>query len=611
MDTHDDSTPVALVECGNGVRSAPGARIIDRTGRKMLPIGRDGFIPAMEQSVLVDKTMFIADVLDSGYTATLFCRPRRFGKTLNMTMMKAFFEIPAQSDDGVARSSLFEGTEIWDAADGAYRVHQGAYPVVYISFRTAKASEWSATYGAIRNVISSEFARYACLSQSAKISESDRLLYSRIAFGSAPDDDWADSLLSLCRMLRAHYGKTVVLLVDEYDAPVMAGYSAPNGGYYQQVVDFLKRWLTGALKDGGETLAFACLTGVQRISKESIFSDLNNLTVSTSLSSISDDRFGFTDAEVAALAAYLGHDGCMEQAREWYDGYRFGSQDIYNPWSILNYFDRGCVPGVYWTNTSSNGVVGDLVRNADQSTLAQVYSLLEPNGYVASSLDLGVVFPDVGVRADALWSMLYLAGYLTTDLTEEPDNNMALRPLRIPNREIAQLFRNEVIGRFAAAAGGESRLVAFHRALCSGDEETVLHELDAMVVSSGSTFDFISENSCHLFLLGLCFGIPGYANPLSNREAGYGRYDIRLEPVDVVPGGLAAFGALERRPVVTIEVKFSKDSDSLETLASSALAQISEKGYDREMPAGPAVGRLRWGVAFSGKRVSIAMERLA
>lgn len=609
MNSCDSIKPVALVPHGNGVWSAPGARIIDRSGRKMLPVGRDGFVSALEQSVLVDKTMLIADILDSGYTATLFCRPRRFGKTLNMTMLKAFFEIPTEPERESAEDALFEDTEIWDAADGAYRKYRGSHPVIYVSFRTAKASEWSITYGAIKNIIATEFDRYSCLAQSAKLSDRDKLLYSRIVSGSATDNDWADSLLALCRMLKAHYGKDVVVLVDEYDAPVMAGYSASDGGYYQQVVDFLKRWLTGALKDGGEALAFACLTGVQRISKESIFSDLNNLTVSTSLSSISDDRFGFTEAEVAALAAYLEHDDCVQQAREWYDGYRFGSEDIYNPWSILNYFDRGCVPGVYWANTSSNEVVGSLVRNADPDTLAQVYSLLEPQGYVASSLDLGVVFPDVGIRAGALWSMLYLAGYLTTDLTEEPDNNMALRPLRIPNREIAQLFRNEVIGRFAVAAGGEPRLAAFHRALCSGDGEAVQRELDAMVLGAGSSFDFISENSCHLFLLGLCFGIPGYADPLSNRESGYGRYDIRLEPVDVAPGSLAAFNALEYRPLVIIEIEFSKGPGSLETLANEALRQIEDRRYDCDAPAG-AAGRLRWGIAFSGKRVAVAMERL-
>lgn len=598
----NSSFDVQLEACGSGVWRAPGARIIDRAGQRRLPIGDDGFERAVEGSLLVDKTMLMADVLDSGYTATLFCRPRRFGKTLNMTMMKAFFEIPT---DGKSRAGLFEGTEIWEAEGGRYRSHQGAYPVVFVNFNTVKKDTWGASLGEIRDLIATEYERHAYLSESPRLSDDERNYFDRICSGSASDADIAASLRRLCLLLYKHHGRRVVLLVDEYDAPVMAAYSAPNGGYYEEVVSFLKGWLTGAIKDGGAALAFACLTGVQRISKESIFSDLNNLVVSTPLDTEFDERFGFSDAEVAALAVYLDCPDCMDEARQWYDGYRFGEAEVYNPWSILNYLKRGCAPDVYWGNTSSNTVVGDLVRHADARTMRDVYALMEPGGIVYAPLDLSIVFPDVGVREGAIWSMLYLAGYLTTDMTAMPNNNRAPRPLRIPNREIALLYQSEIVERFAGFAGGSDRLYDLHAALVAGDAGTVAAELGRIVRDSASCFDLGSENGCHMLLLGLCFGMLGYGDPSSNREAGRGRPDIQIAP-ESSPFTQAP------RPFITIEVKFLKGEDcgeeALAAAAEEGLAQIEERGYDEGPLPAEASGRLRWGIAFGGRKVAAACE---
>ncbi len=596
-----------LEERDNGVWCAAGARIIDRTGRKMLPIGRDGFVPAIQGSVVIDKTMLIADVLDSGRAVTLFCRPRRFGKTLNMTMMKAFFEKPIpDSPLSIDPRPLFEGTAIWDAQDGRYREHLGAYPVVCMSFNTAKKLTWEACYGEIRNLVAAEFARHTELEGSQALSSLDRELYRRIIDGSASDADFYGSLAMLCRMLRAHHGRGVVVLMDEYDAPVMAGYT---NGYYREVVDFLKGWLTGALKDGGASLDFACMTGVQRITKESVFSDLNNLTVSTPLSLDFDERFGFTDDEVAALAAYLGHGDCMAEARAWYDGYRFGETDVYNPWSVLNYFANNCAADVYWGNTSSNSVVGDAVRRANSKTLERLYSLLEPGGTISSPLETGCVFPDVGVREGTLWSMLYLSGYLTTELTALPNDKRMRRPLRIPNKEVSQIFRDEVIERFTHEAGGDDRLVELQDALVAGDESVFSEALCHILQETPSMRDLISENSVHMLLTGLLYGVAGYGNPISNREGGTGYYDLRLEPLDLAPDAPQAYYAAKERPLITIEVKFAKCGPAdaqdmfkqLNALAETALEQIAEKRYDEGvLPAG-ATGRLRWGVAFCGK----------
>ncbi len=599
-----------LEDLGGGVWGAPGARIIDRSGRKRLPIGYDGWARAMEGSVLVDKTMLAADVLDSGYAVTLFCRPRRFGKTLNMTMLRDFFEL---QPDGGSLAPLFEGTEVWEAEGGRYREHQGAYPVVHVSFNTVKKLSWEESYGEIRALVSAEYRRHAYLRESGVLLPEERDYVASVMAGSASDADYAGSLAALARLLRRHHGRGVVVLIDEYDAPVMAGYTE---GYYREVVSFLKGWLTGALKDGGAALAFACLTGVQRISKESIFSDLNNLRVSTPLDERFDERYGFTDAEVAALAAYLGHPECMPEAREWYDGYRFGDVSVYNPWSVINYLDQGCAADVYWGNTSSNSVLGEMVRHAKTETMEKVYALLEPGGTVAARLDLGVVFSDAGVREGSLWSMLYLAGYVTTEDTTLPNRTSIPRRLRIPNLEVADLYRAEVIDRFAMMTGSDS-LDELHAAMVSGDVEKMESGLLRVLADSASCFDLTTENAYHMLLLGLMFGVPGYADPVSNREAGEGRFDLMLEPSD---SGLAvSFTAPPVRPRITVEVKFLpkrsmlEDSaaldGSLRALATEALAQIVDKGYDASSLPPAAKGRLRWGVAFCGKQVAVTCER--
>lgn len=585
--------------------------IIDRSGRKVLPIGRDGFAMALDSNVLVDKTMLIADILDSGYAVTLFCRPRRFGKTLNMTMMRAFLEIPTLTERPGDRPS-FEGTVIWDAAGGKYRVEFQHYPVVHISFNTVKKDTWQAAWGEIRGLIAREYDRHSYLADSKSITPVERAYVNRIIGKSADDADFASSLIMLTSMLYRHHGIRPVVLIDEYDAPVMAAYSSADKGYHRSVITFLKGWLTGALKDGGEALAFACLTGVQRISKESIFSDLNNLVVNTPLSREFDRYFGFTSDEVAALAGYLGCEECLPEAKAWYDGYRFGSEEVYNPWSVLNYLRQGCTPGTYWSNTSSNAVVADLLKHADDETFSQVCRLLGPDGVVAAPLDLGVVFPDVGIRADAIWSMLYLAGYLTTDLTAMPDDYTLVRPLRIPNQEVARLYRSEIISRFGNLAGGVDKLVRFRRALVDGDESAVTEELSRIAMRSASVFDLVSENSCHMLLLGICFGIPGYGDPRSNREGGLGRFDIQIEPVALEAGAADSYGAQVKRPRITIEVKFSngaQDAD-LEQLAHGGLLQIRDKGYDEEPLGAAASGRLRWGIAFAGKRLLARCERV-
>ena len=601
---------------GSGVVRIGDVRLSDRAGARRIPLGDDGFERAASRSVLVDKTMLVADLLEAGDAVTLFCRPRRFGKTLNMSMLRAFFEIPSESDPNARDlAPLFEGLSIWDAAGGAYRKHQGAYPVIFVSLNTVKRATWGESRDAIAELMAVEYTRHAYLASSPRLTEEQKAFFGRIAARRGDPTDLAASLTRLASFLYAHHGRRVVLLIDEYDAPIMAGYSSKTP-YYDEVVGFVKGWLTGALKDAGAALAFACLTGVQRISKESIFSDLNNLTVSTPLGSQFDERFGFTDAEVAALAEYLGHAGHMDELRAWYDGYRFGGANIYNPWSVLSYFANNCEPGTYWVNTSNNSVIGEAVRRSDEMTLSSLYHLMELGATVPVRLNLEMVLPDVGMRGDALWGMLYLAGYVTTDETARPNMRSMVRRLRLPNMEVSALFRDEIIERFSASAGGEQGLDLLHRGLFEGDADLVERELNRILLNATSFHDLTSENSYHMLMLGLCFGLNGYMNPTSNREAGEGRFDIRIEPAaPSSPFAALTLSMPQRPPLITIEVKrlrgeSSQDDSALRGLAQAALRQISERGYDAGVLPTAACGRVRFGIAFAGKHACVAGERV-
>lgn len=597
---HDATKAAAMTDAKatyeNGIYRVGDVRLSDLAGRRMLPVGVSNFRMVVENAVFVDKSLLIADVLRMPGTSYLYCRPRRFGKSLNLDMLQTFFEMPDAGTPGAADSRrLFEGLAIWVAEGGRFREHCGAYPVVHFSFNDVKKPDWNVGYSTVRAAMAQEYLRHGYLLESSSLSDLERERFERIAGGTASEGEFASSLLFLTQMLQKHHGQSVIVLIDEYDAPVMAGYTY---GYYDDVVAFLKGWLTGALKDNN-ALAVAVLTGVQRISKESIFSDLNNLRVDTSMDLASDERYGFLDAEVRALAAYRGEESAVALAREWYDGYRFGSVDVYNPWSVLSFFDNRCMPGAYWGNTSGNGVLGDMVKTADEATLGKLYRLLEPGGTVEEPLDLSVVFPDVGVREEALWSMLYLAGYLTTSDVTDPSDTHLPRRLRIPNKEVARLYRSEVIDRFTEVAGGRDRLMTLHRALVEGDAEGVAAELEDILLRAPSYYDLTTENSYHMLVLGLLFNVRGYGVPVSNREAGRGRFDIRVMPETPEAG-----------PVLIIELKWARtgtpEAVDLPALAETGLTQASDRAYGADLSE-EAPPR-RWGLAFSGKNVAVATE---
>lgn len=608
-----------------GVFRKGQTRIADRCGERGISLGDSSFASLVARSVFVDKSLLIRDVVNSRSKVTLFCRPRRFGKSLALSMMREYLELPTDrrgkggAADAPNPTDPFRGLAIDKVDDGAFRKrHREAYPVVFLSLASAKSSSWETARNLIALLVAEEFGRHGYLLDSDALDDDEKAYCRRIKSRQADDADLIMSLRTLTTLLRRHHERPAVVLIDEYDAPVMAGYT---NGYYESVVDFMRGWLTGALKDNGEALAFACLTGVQRIAKESIFSDLNNLVVNTPLDTPYDERFGFTQDDVAALATYLGHEDKTEELRSWYDGYRFGNADIYNPWSVLSYFCNGCRPEPYWSNTSSNSVVRDLVLHADAVTTSQLYNLLDKGGTVRSTLDLGVAFSDLETRSDAIWSMLYLSGYLTTcdsarDRAENPECGLDLGIprylLRLPNREVELLFRREVLERSALMSGSLESLGRFQDALTCGDTDTVRTELERILANSTSFFDLTSENSYHMLVMGLCFSMPGYDNPTSNREAGEGRYDIQIRPQTTCSPGQR--GTHRELPVVTIEIKMldrararaahvepDVRAATLAVLAQDAVDQIAQREYDCGFAQ-----RVRWGFAFSGKHAAVA-----
>lgn len=583
----------------NGIYRAPGARLSDLAAEKRLPIGNDNFRALMHESVFVDKSLLVADVLGRGTAVSLYCRPRRFGKSLNLSMLQAFLEIENPSDPAWENPEpLFRGLGIWEVDGGRWRAYMAAYPVVRLSLNNAKDASWAMVVQTLRQTMAAEYARHGYLAESPALSPDERARFRRIAGADPTNGELKGSLLLLTQLLQRHHGTAVVVLIDEYDAPVMA---AATNGYYHEATSFLKGWLTGALKSN-DALALGVLTGVQRISKESIFSDLNNLTVDTPMSLASDERYGFTQAEVEALAAYREQTGGVELAREWYDGYRFGAVDVYNPWSTLSFFQNACAPDLYWMNTSGNGVLNQLAATSDAATLGKLYRLLEPDGFIEEGVDTATVFADAGLPAgNAVWSLLYLAGYLTTDDTALPGKARLPRRLRIPNLEVREVFRDEVIARFEQEAGGRDRLRELHEALREGDAETVAEELERILLDSASNHDLTRENSYHMLALGLMFGMHGYSDPVSNREAGRGLFDVRILPENP-----------DQNPVLVLELKWAKPgapaAAGLPALAEEAVAQARDRAYASGSNAG-AAGTMLWGLAFSGKELSATCER--
>jgi len=585
-----------------------GVELINRSGNGALPVGEHDFAEAMDRCVLVDKTMFIADVLDADASVVVCCRPEGFGKSMNLSMLKAFLERPAV---GQVDRGLFAGTKIWEADGGRYRDEYACYPVISLDFSGA-ARLGAAGVDVVRDALSGECTRLLALLEAPDLPRDKVRQIERVARGVASEAEVDLVLGILIELLEIACDEQVVLLVDGCDAAWLgrAGTRGVSGADPAKLFD---RVLFDAIAAAGDSLRLACLMGEHPCPAETALSLRGcSYCMSTPLSGCCDRWFGFSDDEVRALLGHAGREEYLDDAREWFEGYRFGRFYCSSPARVIDFLNRGCTPPVradlYGYADCLSRVVGDW--NLDR--LSALFDLLEAHGCVEVPLRLGAAGPDA-LPDDGLWAALYLSGFLTTDMTEESVNGDLSRALRLPNNELRHALRLVIIEWFECAAEDVRDIDAFRDGLCRGDEDAVRRALGRVLGDAGiGATDPDAPLPYHLLLQGLCFGLPGYANPASRRNCGADRWDIQLFPTGNVFDVADTIGMLDERPLITINMMCDPGVDALglELLAVHALLEIERNGIDEIRVPRPGVGRMRWGFGFDGRNVAVVCQRL-
>lgn len=555
---------------------------------KSLPIGISDYVRAQEEYYYVDKTLLIKEFLDQKPLVSLFTRPRRFGKTLNMDMLRVFFEI---SDKNT--SKYFADKNIWQCGE-EYRSHQGKYPVIFLTFKDVKFDTWDATIDKIRGLLQEEYGRHQELLNSDKLSQYEKEYFTKIISATANEVELTSSLERLSKMLASHYDKAPVIIIDEYDTPIQEGYSKD---FYDEIIGFMRNFFSGAFKDN-KNLSYGFLTGILRIAQESIFSGLNNLTVNSVMDEEYDSFFGFTESEVKAMLSYYGVSDKEEELKDWYDGYLFGSEEIYNPWSVINYISKGCLPQAYWVNTGKNEILDDVLRVATDDITERLYDLLQGERVVAR-IDQNVVYRSLVEDPANIYSLLLVAGYLKTPKKELQADGSYLCEVSIPNREIAAVYKSEILSHFLQT-GAITRTTAnkIAESLYANDYKKLQSAIGEYMDKSIRFFDDGAEGFYHGLMLGLIALMDNQYKMKSNRESGDGRFDVSLIPRE------------KRYPGIILELKWKeKLSDvELEKWSNEALKQIGELRYDPEMKEDGITEILKFGIAFSGKKVCVRTE---
>lgn len=595
-------------QANNGCAAGFGVRLIGCTDDVVLPIGMHDYAEALGCCALVDKTMFIADMLDCDASVMVCCRPEGFGKSMNLSMLKAFLEHPVV---GHACWSLFAETQIWDADGGRYRGEYACYPVISLDFSGA-ARPGAAVAGVVRDALSGECARLLAPLEAPDLARDKVRHIERVARGVASADE-VDSVLGLLiELLEMACDEQVVLLVDGYDAawsPSASARDASGAG----PAELLDRVLFDAIATAGHSLRLTCLMGERPGPAEAALSLRGcSYCLSTPLSTRCDRWFGFSDAEVEALLNHAGREEHLDDAREWLEGYRFGRAYCSSPARVIGFLDRGCTAPVRADLYGYADCLSRVVCDWNLDRLSALFDLLEAHGCVEVPVCLGAA----GLEAssdDGLWTALYLSGFLTTDMTEEPEHDSCSRALRLPNNELRQTFRLVIIDWFERAAEDVRDVDAFRDGLCRGDEDAVRQALDRILGDAGigSTYPD-APLPYHLLLQGLCFGLPGYANPASRRKCGTDRWDIQVFPTGAVLDVADTIGMLDERPLITINMMYDPDVDAvgLELLAVQSLLDIERDCIDEIRVPRPGVGRVRWGFGFDGQHVSVVCQRL-
>ena len=537
--------------------------------KKALPIGVENFKDIMESGYYyIDKSLFIKELLDMKGKVNLFIRPRRFGKTLNLSMLRYFYEDTGDMKKNEEHKSLFHGLKIMEQGE-TYTEHMGNYPVINLTLKSAKQPSFESAYSKLRKAIADEFQRHQYILANGKINEEDKKLYQKIADRKAEYDDYSGALEFLSKCLYQATEKKTVILIDEYDVPLESSYFR---GFYEEMVDFIRSLFESALKTN-DYLQFAVITGCLRISKESIFTGLNHLNIISVLDKKYSEHFGFTEQEVIQMMSYYEVESRFSTMKEWYDGYLFGDTEVYNPWSVIKflfdlYSDVEAFPRPYWINTSSNDIIKDLIMRADRETKGQIEELLN-GGTLDVQVHEEVTYGDMHSSGENLWNFLYFTGYLTKESEYFKESSIFLR-VRIPDTEVKTIYQTTILNWFRNRIKKEN-FQNLYRALEDGDAERIRDILSGQLFQAISFYDS-AENFYHGFLTGILSQSEDYIVK-SNRESGNGRSDIMVKSPSL------------RGKAFVVEVKVSDSIDELNEDAGKALEQIYDKKYMEELYA--------------------------
>lgn len=535
--------------------------------KKVIPIGIDNFKEIITGGYYyVDKTLLIKELLDLTGKVNLFTRPRRFGKTLNLSMLQAFFENTGDEEENQKRRELFKHLQIMNAGD-AYTSHMGQYPVIFLTLKSAKQRTFQSALFKIKECISQEYRRHAFVCDGVKLSDSEKQLFQKLADGKGTMDEYSGSLQFLSQCLYKETGEKVIILLDEYDVPLENAYFR---GFYDEMIDFIRSLFESGLKTN-DALKFSVITGCLRISKESIFTGLNHLKIISVSDRQYSEHFGFTEKEVKEMTEYYGHAGRYDDLKQWYDGYVFGNTCIYNPWSVINFMfdlnaDEQAFPRPYWVNTSSNQIIHDMISRADTMTRNQIEALL--NG---KTMDIPVheeiTYDDLEDIGDNLWNFLYFTGYLTKE-SEYFKNHTVYLKVRIPNIEVKTVYTNTILNWFQESVKKKD-FRELYRAMEEKNTGKMGEILTEQLFSVISFYDS-AENFYHGFLAGILSQSEKYLVK-SNRESGLGRSDLIVKTPSL------------RGRAFLLEVKVSDSMKHLEQDAKKAVQQIWDKNYMEEL----------------------------
>lgn len=594
------------VNCG--FTHAFGARLLNHADNAALPVDMHDFSEAIDRCMLVDKTMFIADMLNCEAPVALCCRPNGFGKSMNLSMLKCYLERPVHRR---ADRNVFVGTQIWEACAGRYRDEYARYPVIVLDL-SAAARRGAGAAATMRGVLERECARLLPLLDAPDLPRCELRHVERVARGVADDGEIDSVLGELIALLESSCDERVVLLVDEYDA-TLPGHKEMKGHRDASRAEHLDRVLFDAIAHAGESLRLTCLMGERPGPAELALAQCSvSYRSATPLSTWCDRWFGFSDDECQALLNLMKREDSLDDAREWLEGYRFGGFYCSSPERVMDFLRRGCTAPVRTDLYSCADRLSACVDDWNLMRLSALFDLLEPHGFIDAPVHVHADGSN-SAESDDIWTALYLSGFLTTDMTEQPEDGARLRALRLPNNEVHQALRLVILEWFECAVEDVEAIDAFRDGLCRGDEDAVKQTLSCILNDLG--LDANQSNirtAYHLALQGLCFGLPGYCNPTSKRNGSSDCWDIQVIPARRMLDVADTLGMLDERPLITINMMYDPDVDALglELLAVHALLEIERNGIDDVRVPRPAVGRMRWGFGFDGQHVSAVCQRL-